>query len=214
MGGKLAKDHKRDKIIEGDFVDVVKFSGGVDEFGERKGEGVYCYQNGDIYDGDWKKGMKHGYGIYTYANGKSIKGWFYKDRFIGSEPNEKLKKEMKKKMKTKPGAENDAAPLPPPASLVFSPPADDDNRSKPLVQIRISTSHEDVSKDDSLLGDGDFRRVKSERRPKNYFRRNYKLPSKNEEKLERQRSLRLRQSIRAKWGLPEPSRKNPLLSPD
>ena len=49
----------------------------------------------------------------------SIKGWFYKDRFIGSEPNEKLKKEMKKKMKTKPGAENDAAPLPPPASLVL-----------------------------------------------------------------------------------------------
>lgn len=70
MGGKLAKDHKRDKIIEGDFVDVEKFSGGVDEFGERKGEGVYCYQNGDIYDGDWKKGMKHGYGLYTYANGK------------------------------------------------------------------------------------------------------------------------------------------------
>ena len=70
MGGKLAKDHKGDKIIEDDFVDVEKFSGGVDEFGERKGEGVYCYQNGDIYDGDWKKGKKHGYGIYTYANGK------------------------------------------------------------------------------------------------------------------------------------------------
>ena len=48
-----------------------------------------------------------------------MKGWFYKDRFIGSEPNEKLKKEMKKKMKTKPGAENDAPPLPPPASLVL-----------------------------------------------------------------------------------------------
>lgn len=207
----MAKDHKGDKIVEDDFVDIEKFSGGVDEFGERKGEGVYCYQNGDIYDGDWKKGMKHGYGIYTYANGKSIKGWFYKDRFIGSEPNEKLKKELKKKTKKRPGTENDAPPLPSPPSLLFTPP-DDENRSKPLSKTRISTSHEDVTKDDSLLGDGDFRRVKSERRPKNFFRRNYTLPSKEEEKMERQRGLRLRQSIRAKWGLPEPSRKNPLLS--
>ena len=70
MGGKLAKDQKKDIIIEDDFVEVDKFSGYVDEFGERKGEGVYYYQNGDIYDGDWKKGMKHGYGVYTYAKGK------------------------------------------------------------------------------------------------------------------------------------------------
>lgn len=63
-----------------------------------------------------------------------------------------------------------------------------------------------------MLGEGDFRRVKSERRPKNFFRRNYKLPDKEEEKLERQMSLRLRQSIRAKYGLPKPSRKNPLLA--
>ena len=67
MGGKLAKDHKKDTIIEDDFVEVDKFSGDVDEFGERKGEGVYYYQNGDIYDGDWKKGMRHGYGVYTHA---------------------------------------------------------------------------------------------------------------------------------------------------
>ena len=88
MGGKLAKDHKRDKIIEGDFVDVEKFSGGVDEFGERKGEGVYCYQNGDIYDGDWKKGMKHGYGIYTYANGKRYRNLTSSLRPVGT--NQKL----------------------------------------------------------------------------------------------------------------------------
>lgn len=97
-------------------------------------------------------------------------------------------------------------------SSSHSSPPEECNRSKPLSKTRISTSHEDVSKDDSLLGDGDFRRVKSERRPKNFFRRNYKLPSKDEEKLERQRSLRLRESIRAKYGLPKPSRKNPLLS--
>lgn len=210
MGGKLTKDYKRDKIIEDDFVDVDIFSGGVDKFGERKGEGAFFYQNGDIYDGDWKKGMKHGYGIYNYADGTSIKGWFYKDRYIGSEPNEKLKKQLKKKAKRKSGAENDAPPLPSPPSLLFSP-AESDERSQPLSKTRISRSNEDVSKDD-FLGDGDFRRVKSERRPKNYFRRNCKLPSKEEEKFERQRSLRLRQSIRTKWGLPDPSRKNPLLA--
>lgn len=46
----------------------------------------------------------------------SIKGWFYKDRFIGSEPNEKLKKQLKKRPKV---MEDDAAPLPPPASLIL-----------------------------------------------------------------------------------------------
>ena len=97
-------------------------------------------------------------------------------------------------------------------SSLNSTPPDDENRSKPMSTTRVSTSHEDVSKDDCLIGEGDFRRVKSERRPRNFFRRNYKLPPKEEEKLERQKSLRLRQSIRAKWGLPEPSRKNPLLS--
>lgn len=46
----------------------------------------------------------------------SIRGWFYKDRFIGSEPNEKLKKKLKKKPKV---IEEDAPPLPPPASLLL-----------------------------------------------------------------------------------------------
>lgn len=45
-----------------------------------------------------------------------MKGWFYKDRFIGSEPNEKLKKQLKKKPKV---MEDDAAPLPPPGSLIL-----------------------------------------------------------------------------------------------
>ena len=46
----------------------------------------------------------------------SIKGWFYKDQFIGSEPNEKLKKKLKKKNKK---CEKDAATLPPPASIAL-----------------------------------------------------------------------------------------------
>ena len=46
----------------------------------------------------------------------SIRGWFYKDRFIGSEPNEKLKKKLKKKSNV---TEEDAPPLPPPPSLIL-----------------------------------------------------------------------------------------------
>lgn len=82
MGGKPDKDRK-DKIIEDDFVDVEKFSGRHDEFGERKGEGAYFFDNGDIYDGDWKKGKKHGYGMYTYANGKRY------DKFSGRRKHRK-----------------------------------------------------------------------------------------------------------------------------
>lgn len=76
MGGKFDKDRK-DKIIEDDFVDVEKFLGCYDEFGEWKGEGVYFFDNGDIYDGDWKKGKKYGYGMYIYVNGKRY------DKFFG-----------------------------------------------------------------------------------------------------------------------------------
>ena len=82
MGGKPDKDRK-DKIIEDDFVDVEKFSGRHDEFGERKGEGAYFFANGDIYDGDWKKGKKHGYGMYTYLDGTRY------DKFSGRRKHRK-----------------------------------------------------------------------------------------------------------------------------
>lgn len=44
----------------------------------------------------------------------SIKGWFYEDGFLGSQPNEKLKKELKKKYNATAGSE----PLPPFQSLL------------------------------------------------------------------------------------------------
>ena len=71
MGANIAKERKKDRITEGQFVSVNKFDGSLDEIGERKGEGaLYLYQNGDRYGGDWEKGLRHGYGIYIYANGK------------------------------------------------------------------------------------------------------------------------------------------------
>lgn len=44
----------------------------------------------------------------------SVKGWFYKDFFLGSEPNKKLEKERGKKYKARSGSE----PLPPFRSLL------------------------------------------------------------------------------------------------
>ena len=44
----------------------------------------------------------------------SVKGWFYKGFFLGSQPNEKLKKERRKKYKAISGSE----PLPPFRSLL------------------------------------------------------------------------------------------------
>ena len=44
--------------------------------GEMNGYGVYEYANGDVYKGAWKKGLMDGRGTYTYANGdKYIGAW-------------------------------------------------------------------------------------------------------------------------------------------
>lgn len=43
--------------------------------GEMEGYGVYEYGNGDVYKGAWKKGLMEGRGTYTYANG---------DKYIGT----------------------------------------------------------------------------------------------------------------------------------
>ncbi|XP_044184924.1 uncharacterized protein LOC114974280 [Acropora millepora] len=110
----------------------------------------------------------------------SVKGWFYKDFFLGSQPNKKLEKERGKKYKARCGSE----PLPPFRSLLHSVPESDLGR-----KTRSSTSRED------------FPRTKT-----------FKLPGKEEEKKERERSLKLREAIRAKHFLPGPSRKNPRLT--
>lgn len=52
------------------FVQIEHYSGNKNRQGEREGTGVYCFLNGDVYDGQWKKGKKHGYGEYTYKDGR------------------------------------------------------------------------------------------------------------------------------------------------
>ena len=64
-----AKGSREDEYGFNEFEKIEHFSGKETVLGEREGKGVYCYRNGDIYDGEWKKGKKYGYGVYTYADG-------------------------------------------------------------------------------------------------------------------------------------------------
>lgn len=42
------------------------------------GNGSYLFENGDLYNGQWKKGEMNGYGVYEFANGDVYKGAFKK----------------------------------------------------------------------------------------------------------------------------------------
>ena len=44
------------------------------------------YNNGDVYEGEWKKSMKEGKGIYYYKNGEEgsvYEGEFHEDKRHG-----------------------------------------------------------------------------------------------------------------------------------
>ena len=51
--------------------------------GVRHGPGVYRYTNGDVYDGEWNLGKKHGTGIYTWPMGESYNGCWIKNKQNG-----------------------------------------------------------------------------------------------------------------------------------
>ncbi len=42
--------------------------------GEKHGEGIYFFPNGDRYEGKWKKGKQHGQGTYFFPNGDKYEG--------------------------------------------------------------------------------------------------------------------------------------------
>ena len=53
-----------------DYGSIKRYTGEVNAFGKKHGNGIYLYENGDVYDGEWKRGKKHGYGIYKSSNGE------------------------------------------------------------------------------------------------------------------------------------------------
>ena len=54
--------------------------------GERNGQGMETYANGDRYVGEYKNGLHNGQGTYTYDNGKVSQGIFSNGRFVSSYP--------------------------------------------------------------------------------------------------------------------------------
>ena len=42
--------------------------------GEKDGEGIETYPNGDIYEGSFRYGLPHGYGTYFYNDGSIFEG--------------------------------------------------------------------------------------------------------------------------------------------
>ena len=37
--------------------------------GERKGQGILLYSNGNIYEGEWDRNLRQGRGRYLHTNG-------------------------------------------------------------------------------------------------------------------------------------------------
>ncbi|XP_017781157.1 PREDICTED: radial spoke head 1 homolog isoform X1 [Nicrophorus vespilloides] len=55
--------------------------------GKRHGKGMYCFRNGSRYDGEWRKvclGLKHGFGQMQYPDGSRYVGHWRKDNKHGN----------------------------------------------------------------------------------------------------------------------------------
>jgi hypothetical protein len=49
----------------------------------RKGYGIYHYENGDVYEGEWDNNDKSGLGEYIYSDGSVYRGEWLKDKKHG-----------------------------------------------------------------------------------------------------------------------------------
>ena len=48
----------------------------------KAGKGVYFYENGNCYDGDWKDDLKENYGIYKYACKSPFNPYLLNEQFL------------------------------------------------------------------------------------------------------------------------------------
>lgn len=47
--------------------------------GKRHGKGIYRWNNGETYNGDWKNDRMNGYGVFTKVDGSVYEGEFKDD---------------------------------------------------------------------------------------------------------------------------------------
>ncbi|KXJ14586.1 radial spoke head 1 homolog [Exaiptasia diaphana] len=196
MGANPSKDEPRRLTRESEtendtgFEDLGRYQGAKKD-GKRHGQGIYFFDNGDIYDGEWRKGRKEGFGTYQFSDGNKNIGWFYRDQYVGKEPNEKLKWKMKKHLLS--AEQNQTL-----NNAELSQPRE------PKTTELNSQSDEEIDdkipklKDPTTL---DLRRAESMRRQQ-FYRAKYNIPDKNNDpETAKNDAHGLRESIRAKWGL-------------
>ena len=59
------------------------YKGQTNAKGEYHGKGVYRFDSGDVYEGQWENGLKHGRGRYRYASGAVYDGEFRANKMNG-----------------------------------------------------------------------------------------------------------------------------------
>lgn len=67
---------------EVDFTDG-SYSGTLDKSGKKNGKGIYRWNNGSIYDGEYRNDLRHGHGRFMWANGESYTGDYRNDERTG-----------------------------------------------------------------------------------------------------------------------------------
>jgi len=65
-----------------DFADG-SYTGTLDKSGKKNGKGIYRWNNGSIYDGEYRNDLRHGKGRFMWANGESYIGDYRNDERTG-----------------------------------------------------------------------------------------------------------------------------------
>ena len=82
IGKMTFKEPSKNPDAEGALREVGSYYG-YWENNKKHGEGVFSYENGDIYSGWWANGVKHGKGTYIIkATGQKIQGEWNNARLV------------------------------------------------------------------------------------------------------------------------------------
>ena len=73
---------KSSKRAEIDFADG-SYSGALDKDGKKHGKGIYRWNDGSVYEGDYRNDQRHGMGRFMWANGESYTGEYRHDERTG-----------------------------------------------------------------------------------------------------------------------------------
>ena len=70
-------------VLQAPIVSVGTYTGEYDNGRRRHGQGRMVYACGDVYEGEWKAGVREGHGTFLYATGHMYEGEWKADVFEG-----------------------------------------------------------------------------------------------------------------------------------